>query len=88
MFNATLRAGSAPCPQTLIQEEGGRRILALEITTAPGGEIATATLVLNFGLLLDHGVSLEIDDAAIENNLRFRNCVPAGCIVPITLSAQ
>lgn len=74
--------------QTLVQEEGGRRILALEIVTAPGGETATAKLLLPFGLLLDQGVSLEVDEAAIETNLRFRTCLPGGCVVPIALSAQ
>ena len=73
--------------QTQVQEEGHRRILALEITAEPGGETARGTLVLPFGLDLERGVSLAIDETAIANNLRFRTCLPGGCILPISLSA-
>ena len=65
--------------QTQVQEEGHRRILALEITAEPGGETARGTLVLPFGLDLERGVSLAIDETAIANNLRFRTCLPGGC---------
>jgi len=74
--------------QTQVQGEGGQRILALEITVAPGEETATGTLLLPFGLMLDDGVSLEIDDASFAENLRFRTCFPSGCVVPIIIFAE
>lgn len=73
--------------QTQVQEEGRRRILVLEITAEPNAETARGTLVLPFGLDLERGISLEIDDVALADNLRFRTCIPSGCILPIALSA-
>ncbi|UTU55382.1 invasion associated locus B family protein [Mesorhizobium ciceri] len=37
------------------------------------------------GLLLDAGASLQIDDGPSLDVLRFSTCVPAGCIVQLTL---
>ncbi len=72
--------------QQLAQQDG-RRILALELSTDTGGETATGMLVLPFGLALDEGVTLTVDDAAPEG-LRFRTCLPVGCLVPLTLTAS
>jgi invasion protein IalB len=69
-----------------LSQQDGRRVLALELSTDAGGETATGLLVLPFGLALDEGVTLTVDEAAPER-LRFRTCLPAGCVVPLTLDA-
>ncbi len=67
-------------------QENGQRVLAIEIRQA-AGDALEATLVLPFGLMLDAGGTLAVDDAAPGEPLRFRTCIPAGCLVPATLDA-
>ena len=45
-------------------------------------------MVLPFGLALDHGVVLQVDDGAPGPVLRFRTCLPAGCVVPLSSDAK
>jgi invasion protein IalB len=45
-------------------------------------------LVLPFGLALDRGVTLQVDDAPAGPALRFRTCLPAGCVVPLSFDAR
>lgn len=40
----------------------------------------TATLLLPFGILLDSGVTLQIDDQPPSSQQRFRTCLPTGCL--------
>jgi invasion protein IalB len=65
--------------------DGNRqRLVAMELAPAQSG--ATGNLALPFGLLLASGASLTIDDAR-PVSLTFRTCLPAGCVVPLTLDA-
>ena len=70
--------------QTQVSGENRQRVLAIELTAIEGGKAASGTLVLPFGLKLDDGVSLAIDEAAPLRSLRFSTCLPAGCLVPLT----
>jgi invasion protein IalB len=63
-----------------------QRMLALELQPSATG--AQGTLVLPFGLALDAGVTLQVDDGTATPVQRFRTCLPAGCIVPITFDAK
>ena len=63
-----------------------QRVLAVELTTV--GDKAEGLLVLPFGLALDKGVSLQIDDGPVGQPLRFRTCLPAGCLVPLSFDAR
>jgi invasion protein IalB len=67
--------------QQLMDAESRQRILAIELTV-PAPNRAEGTLVLPFGLALDKGIVLKVDDAA-SPTLRFRTCLPAGCIVTV-----
>lgn len=67
-------------------QQNGQRVLALELN-APSGNTVSGTLVLPFGLALDPGVTFQIDDKPAMQPLRFRTCVPAGCLVPVTFDA-
>ncbi len=63
-------------------QQNGQRILAIELATAADGGV-TGTLVLPFGLRLDAGVTLAVDEQAAQAPLRFSTCLPAGCLVPL-----
>jgi len=43
----------------------------------------TGALGLPFGLLLDAGVTLQIDEQPAMAPRCFKTCLPAGCIVPL-----
>lgn len=68
-------------------QRSGRRVLAVELQRK-SGDVLAGTLVLPFGLSLDAGVSLRIDDAAAFKSSRFSTCVPAGCLVPLSFDAK
>lgn len=70
-----------------LTRQDGRRILALEMSLGDDGETAAGTLVIPFGLALEEGLALVVGDAVGER-LRFRTCLPVGCIVPLTLTAS
>jgi invasion protein IalB len=44
--------------------------------------------VLPFGLLLDAGAALQVDDAVQLGTLRFSTCLPVGCLVPLDLDVE
>lgn len=62
-----------------------QRILVIEL--APEDGKLRGTLVLPFGLALERGVTLQIDNAAPMPELRFRTCLPAGCLVNVSFEA-
>jgi invasion protein IalB len=59
-----------------------QRVLAVELR--PTGSSAEGTLVLPFGLALEQGAQLQIDEGQVQAPLRFRTCVPAGCLVNLS----
>lgn len=67
-------------------QQNGQRVFAIELT-APSGNTVTGTLALPFGLALDAGVIFQIDEKPAMPALRFRTCVPAGCLVTISFDA-
>ncbi|MGE0847558.1 MAG: invasion associated locus B family protein [Flavobacteriaceae bacterium] len=70
--------------QNQVRGEQRQRVLAIELRSAQDGKAAEGTLVLPFGLKLDDGVKLAVDEAAPFATLRFSTCLPAGCLVPLT----
>lgn len=60
--------------------QDGQRVLGIDLAPAQSGGV-TGTLVLPFGLRLDAGVTLKIDEQSTGEALRFSTCLPAGCIV-------
>lgn len=67
-------------------QQNGRRVLAIELN-APSTSTVSGTLVMPFGLALDSGVTFQIDDRPAMPPLRFRTCVPAGCLVNVNFDA-
>jgi invasion protein IalB len=81
--NCAVQANGKRC--TLSQQQFGQnrqRLLAIELAPGDGANV-TGTLVLPFGLLLEAGVTTQIDDKPTGKPLRFRTCLPAGCVVPL-----
>lgn len=67
-------------------QQNGQRVLAIELN-APSGNTVTGALVLPFGLALDAGVTFQIDDEPAMQPMRFRTCIPAGCLANIVFDA-
>jgi invasion protein IalB len=75
------------CTLSQVQvRQDGQRVLAIELN-APSGNTASGTLVLPFGLALDPGVTLQIDEKPAMPPIRFRTCLPAGCLVDVVFDA-
>lgn len=66
--------------------QNGQRVLAIELGASAGNTVS-GTLVLPFGLALDSGVIFQIDDKPAMPPVRFRTCVPAGCLVNLSFDA-
>jgi invasion protein IalB len=64
-----------------------QRVLAIELA-GNAADKAEGVLVLPFGLSLDAGVALQVDDGVSGPALRFRTCLAAGCIVPVVFDAR
>ncbi len=67
-------------------QQNGQRLLAVEMQIRPDGS-ALATLLLPFGIVLDSGVTPNIDDQPPMKPIRFRTCLPNGCIALLPLDA-
>jgi len=66
--------------QQQTDKDSHQLLLAIELN-APAIDKAEGTLILPFGLALDRPVTLQIDEAAAGPTLRFRTCLPVGCLV-------
>lgn len=83
------REGSVQCAisQSQVSGQNGQRVLTIELRAAEGGEAINGVLILPFGLRLDDGVTLAIDESAALPTQRFSTCLPAGCLVPLAFDA-
>ncbi|ENN86848.1 invasion-like protein [Rhizobium freirei PRF 81] len=68
-------------------QQNGQRLLAVEMQIRPDGG-ALATLLLPFGIVLDSGVTPNIDDQPPLKPVRFRTCLPNGCIALLPVDAS
>jgi invasion protein IalB len=68
--------------QQQTEKDTHQLMLAIELSP-PVNNTAGGTLILPFGLALDRPVTLQIDDAATGQVLRFRTCLPVGCLVAL-----
>ncbi len=72
--------------QQQTDSKSNQRVLAVELQ--PQGDKVEGALMLPFGLLLEKGVALKVGEADIGSALRFRTCLPLGCLVPLSLDAK
>lgn len=81
-------AGNLVCAFSQLQtNQDGQRVLAIEMRPS-GAEAASGNLVLPFGLLLDAGAVLQVDEATPGAAQRFSTCLPNGCVAPISFTAE
>ena len=76
------------CALSQVQaQQNGQRVLAIELN-GPSGNTVSGTLVLPFGLALDSGVIFQIDEKPAMQPMRFRTCIPGGCLVSVSFDAS
>jgi invasion protein IalB len=71
----------------LIQAQGnnrtGQRVFAFELQTPKDGR-SNGTIFMPFGLNLEAGASLKLDDKEVGQGLRFSTCGSQGCLLPVS----
>ncbi|HEV7321295.1 MAG TPA: invasion associated locus B family protein [Ensifer sp.] len=81
------RDGSKRCLLSQRQfHKNGQHVLTLELRPAENAGLE-GSLALPFGLHLDKGVTLGVDEATGGKPARFRTCLPFGCVVPLAFTA-
>jgi invasion protein IalB len=61
----------------------GQRIYTIELRSPADGK-TEGVVLMPFGLNLDAGALLKLDDRDLGNGLRFSTCVPQGCLLPVS----
>jgi len=64
-------------------KETGQRVFAIELRPTRDGK-TDGTVLMPFGLNLDAGAVLKLDDKDLGKGLRFSTCVPQGCLLPVS----
>jgi invasion protein IalB len=72
--------------QQQTNKETGQLLLAIELQVASADRVE-GTLILPFGLALEHPITLEVNGAPAASRLRVRTCLPVGCLVSLSLDA-
>lgn len=67
-------------------QQNGQRVLAIELAASKDNG-ASGVLMLPFGLKLQDGAILKIDNNPPLPPLSFSTCLPVGCVVPVNLTA-
>ncbi|MGO4406830.1 invasion associated locus B family protein [Bosea sp. RAF48] len=71
----------------LLQSQGnsqtGQRVFAIELRTPKDGR-AEGTILFPFGMKLENGAVLRLDDRDLGQGLRFSTCMAQGCLLPIS----
>lgn len=81
------QGGAKRCVLNQVQtQQSGQRVLAIELNALTGSAVA-GVLVLPFGLSLDAGVAFQIDEKLAVQPMRFRTCLPSGCLVAVSFDA-
>jgi invasion protein IalB len=66
--------------------QNGQRLFAVDLRTPKDGK-TEGTIVMPFGLKLESGAVMKLDDKDLGQGLRFSTCVPQGCLMPVSLPA-
>jgi invasion protein IalB len=64
----------------------GQRVFAIELRSPREGR-SEGTILMPFGLRLENGAVLKLDDKDLGQGVRFSTCIPAGCLLPISFPA-
>jgi invasion protein IalB len=84
--NCRLIDGQKQCLLAHVQgnSQTGQRVFALELKSPKDGK-TEGTILMPFGLKLDSGVVLKLDEKDLGQGLHFSTCLPQGCLVPVSL---
>lgn len=69
--------------QTQGDSRTNQRVFAIELRAPKDGK-AEGTILMPFGVKLENGAVLKLDDKDLGQGLRFSTCVPSGCLLPIS----
>jgi invasion protein IalB len=78
----TAGASSCSVSQQQVDKTTKRRVLIVALAAGDNGGVK-GSLVMPFGLDLDSGVTLQIDDGPVTAAAHFKTCLPAGCVIPV-----
>jgi invasion protein IalB len=86
IVNCGVDKGAKVCiaSQSQGNKETGQKVFAIQLAGAKDGRTEGAIL-MPFGLALDAGIALKLDEKELGKGLRFSTCIPQGCLVPIAL---
>lgn len=87
IVNCQIANGAKVCSLSHQQFNNNQRLLAIELV-AKSPDQATGTMALPFGLALAKGVTLQVDEKALQGTLQFSTCQAVGCLVPVTFDAK
>jgi invasion protein IalB len=83
-LNCSTDKGAKVCTLSQAQVNNeGQRAFAIELRIAKDGT-SEGTILMPFGLKLESGVFLKLDDKELGQGLRFSTCVAQGCLLPVT----
>jgi invasion protein IalB len=87
VVDCRLADGQKQCRLLQVQRniQANQRLLEVEFWMPRDGKVE-GTILLPFGLKLDSGALLKLDDQYLGQGLRFLTCVPAGCLLPVSFS--
>jgi invasion protein IalB len=74
--------------QEQVDQHSRQRVIAIEFNVTPPGKQLRGTLIMPFGLALEHAIKLQVDNSADVEMLRVRTCVPIGCLVDLDFDAN
>lgn len=80
--------GVKRCVVSQQQADAKTRQRLLSVELQPKGAGVEGVLVMPFGLDLDKGVMLKAGETDVGPALRFRTCLPQGCVVMLALDAK
>ncbi|MBX8827376.1 invasion associated locus B family protein [Ochrobactrum sp. SFR4] len=66
-------------------QQNGQRVLDIRLNTVTQPDGSNGSVTLPFGLELEQGVTVQLDDGKIGKPLSFRTCLPNGCLVPLSI---
>jgi invasion protein IalB len=72
--------------QQHLDKDTRQRMLAIELS--PAAQKTEGTLLLPFGLAVAREITLQIGETTVGLPLRFRTCLPAGCVVSLSFDSK
>jgi invasion protein IalB len=72
--------------QGQVNSQTRQRVFEIQLRPPKDGK-ADGTVLMPFGLKLDNGAVVTLDDKDLGQPLRFSTCLPQGCLLPVSFPA-